>query len=418
MELYSDGLGINPDGLVVSLPAGTAADYLDGTRVLKPGPGIDAAEHAAAQREADAANAWLNAGTIPGVGTPYEDMARGALLDLRALTSPDGSLVAANHPYWDYAWPRDNSFAAVALARTGHLPEATAILGFLEKIQYDDGSFEARYLTDGSGPPDDRAPQTDGTGWTLWALGRVVASAPEADRAALVGRFSQLLDRSTTHILALIDNPDNLPPASPDYWETRERHLTLGTAAPLLAGLEASTQLFTVLAQSSPDAAFSAATAAKAASSADGAVRLAAAITDRFGSRGYPRHITGGASDTATAFVLPPFIAEPLDGAVDAWEASVPAMLRPAGGLAPGGSWRNDGISWTPETAIYALAAAHQGQDETARNWLTWLDEHRTDSGALPEKVLADGSPAAVAPLAWTNSTVLLALAELDRTQS
>src|SRR5690554_2650587 len=72
VELYSDGLAITPDGLVVSLPAGTVADYLDGTRVLNPGPGIDATERAAAQQEADAANAWLNAGTIPGAGTEYE----------------------------------------------------------------------------------------------------------------------------------------------------------------------------------------------------------------------------------------------------------------------------------------------------------------------------------------------------------
>ena len=36
-------------------------------------------------------------------------------------------------------------------------------------------------------------------------------------------------------------------------------------------------------------------------------------------------------------------------------------MLRPAGGLAPGGSWRDDGISWTTATSSYALAAAALG---------------------------------------------------------
>ena len=40
-------------------------------------------------------------------------------------------------------------------------------------------------------------------------------------------------------------------------------------------------------------------------------------------------------------------------------------------------------------------------------------DAHRTSAGALPEKVLADGSPAAVAPLAWTAATVLLTLDRL-----
>jgi GH15 family glucan-1,4-alpha-glucosidase len=46
---------------------------------------------------------------------------------------------------------------------------------------------------------------------------------------------------------------------------------------------------------------------------------------------------------------------------------------------------------------------------------LRWLDEHRTREGSLPEKVLSNGTPAAVAPLAWTAATVLIALDELTR---
>ena len=40
--------------------------------------------------------------------------------------------------------------------------------------------------------------------------------------------------------------------------------------------------------------------------------------------------------------------------------------------------------------------------------WLDWLDRHRTPAGSFPEKVLADGRPASVAPLAWTAAAVLL----------
>jgi hypothetical protein len=36
--------------------------------------------------------------------------------------------------------------------------------------------------------------------------------------------------------------PDGLPPKSPDYWETRSE-VTLGTAAPLLAGLRSAADL-------------------------------------------------------------------------------------------------------------------------------------------------------------------------------
>ena len=85
-------------------------------------------------------------------------------------------------------------------------------------------------------------------------------------------------------------------------------------------------------------------------------------------------------------------------------------MQRPAGGLAPGAGWKNDGISWTPATALFALTAASIGDTSQARQRLTWLDEHRTDQGALPEKVRSDGSLAGPAPLAFTDALVTLAV--------
>ena len=84
------------------------------------------------------------------------------------------------------------------------------------------------------------------------------------------------------------------------------------------------------------------------------------------------------------------------------------------GGVAPGSSWKDDGTSWTPETALLALAYAGSGRPADARRILRWLAEHRTAAGSLPEKVLHDGRPAAVAPLGWTASLVLLTLARLE----
>lgn len=90
-------------------------------------------------------------------------------------------------------------------------------------------------------------------------------------------------------------------------------------------------------------------------------------------------------------------------------------MRRPAGGYAPGEGWKQDGISWTPETALLALAAASSGDTATAEQLLDWLGNHRTAAGSFPEKVLHDGSSAAVAPLSWTAATVVLTVASLRR---
>jgi GH15 family glucan-1,4-alpha-glucosidase len=397
VDLYGAGVALDADGDVVIVPAGTPALLHAGTRVLDDGS--DASVALAEQQRA-----WLADGTVPGADGPYADMVTDALLDIRTLLGDDGAVVAAWTPYWRYVWPRDASFVAVALARTGHLADALDVLGFLARVQEADGGFEARYLPDGSGEvPDDRGRQTDGTGWALWAAGEVVAAAPEQDRVATATALRPLVDRATAHAERLVAG-DGMPPASPDYWEVAEDAVTLGTVAPLLAGLEQAAAVYTVL--DAPEE------ADRARAAAD---LTRAAVEDEFGDGSdYGRYADGSQADAASAFTLPPFQPEPLTGALDAWTASAAAMARPAGGLAPGAGWRQDGISWTPQTSLYALTAAANGRADEATAWLDWLDAHRTDLGALPEKVLADGEPAAVAPLAWTAACVVLAVTELD----
>ncbi|MCB7136913.1 glycoside hydrolase family 15 [Cellulosimicrobium marinum] len=443
IDLYQDGVAVTGDA-VLRLPPGAAATYLDGSRVLDPasldpaalaagvdpadgeanrlaqvaGTPLDAAtllDPTAADAAAHASRQWLADGVVPGADGPYAALGEAALLDLRALVLDNGAALAAPSPRWRYVWPRDASFTAAALARTGHVGDAVRVLGFLTQVQEDDGSFHARYLPDGSGVPDDRGLQSDGTGWVLWACAVVLAETPEGDRANVVRALRPLVDAATDHALSLVDGTDALPPASSDYWEVEPTSLTLGTAGPLLAGLEAADDVYRVAARH--DGVGTARVRALAA--ADAADRLRDAVERAFGTQGYPRHVTGGPRDASVAFVLPPFQPAPLDGARAAWRASVTSMLRPAGGLAPGAGWREDGISWTPQTTLYALAAASSPDADDradAREWLRWVDDHRTASGAIPEKVLADGSPAAVAPLSWSSALVVLALVELDTT--
>jgi GH15 family glucan-1,4-alpha-glucosidase len=111
---------------------------------------------------------------------------------------------------------------------------------------------------------------------------------------------------------------------------------------------------------------------------------------------------------------MPPFTDRPSADVVNAWRRYQVDAMRPAGGLAPGVSWKQDGISWTPETALVALAAASDGDSLVAAHWLDWLGAHRTSWGSLPEKVNSDGTPGGPAPLAWTAASVILAVAALD----
>jgi glucoamylase len=400
--LSSGTIAWDGDGVVREVPAGSGT-VLPGTRVLAGTPRT--AELVAAEQ------AWLAAGTVPavpeltGAGDGSADLVRSALLDLHVLGATYGLPVAGWTGPWRYVWPRDSALVAAALARTGHVADADRVLTFLGRVQPPSGVFQARYRPDGS-VPDARGTQLDGSGWALWATAEVAQALPPAQRPAFVARHRALLDRSTAAALHAIDDADDLPPASADYWEVPEHRTTLATAALLRAGLEAAATLEGYADQP-----------AAVDRDAAAAHRLGAAVTRRFGPDGYPRRLGGrpGSVDLGVAFLLPPFAAEVDPDAHAAFLAAAGPMARPAGGLAPGGSWRRDGVSWTTATSSYALAAAASGDRAVALDRLRWLAAHRTAEGSLPEKVLADGRPAAVAPLGWTAAAVVLAADELAR---
>lgn len=357
---------------------------------------------------------WLGEGTVPGEGTPYGAVSEKALLDLRGLTVDDeaGAVLAAGTGAWRYVWPRDAAFVAVAYARTGHGDDAREVLGFLQRHQGDDGSMAARYLPTG-GLPDGRPGQEDGPGWALWAVREVVTAEPDAGvRQTTLRTLAPLVVRSTHRLLHRLDARTGLPAPSPDYWEVNEQALTLGIAATSLMGLEAATALTGegVLTERDWKAAGVDPGDLPALTSA-----LRGRVIEEFGPD-FVRH-AGGVVDAAGTFLLPPYLGCAVPGADRARRDAVPAMLRPAGGVAPGAGWRSDGVSWTPETGLQAVAAASGGDVEEARGWLDWLAAHRTEQGSFPEKVLYDGRPAAVAPLAWTSALWLIAVDELGRTE-
>jgi hypothetical protein len=126
--------------------------------------------------------------------------------------------------------------------------------------------------------------------------------------------------------------PSGLPSASPDFWERAEETTTLGTASPLLAGLHAATHLWR--ADGRTDRAIECAAAA---------AKLQRAIDKTFGSDGYPRCVGGDDADAAVTFLLPPFLDSPSHDVLTAWEQARSDLYRPAGGLAPGAGWSNDG---------------------------------------------------------------------------
>ena len=408
LPLYSETVALRDVGVRELVPVGSPGSVIRGTRVLVDAVDPDALVEAEAR--------WLAASAS---WTTSEDawspMLRDALLDIRVLHH-EGASVAAWTRHWRYVWPRDSAHAAVALALAGHRAEAEAILAWLEGVQRDGEWFEARYDPVTRLTPDDRARQLDGHGWVLWALDHVDAANRAAGDSATVDRRARLLESSLATIESNLDPRTGLPPVSPDYWERPESRLTLGTAAPLLVGLRAAQRIGARSAAgvaAGPDSSKAepagppSGLELRAGGAAD---LLEAAVVERFARRRFQRYPGGGGHCASLAFLLPPYLETAVPGADDAFDEACASMARPAGGLAPGAGWKRDGISWTPETALFAASAVATGRSDVAARYLGWLDRHRTAVGSFPEKVRADARPAAVAPLAWTASIVVAAV--------
>jgi glucoamylase len=414
--LRADGITVGPDGELTNVPVASGATYLPGTALVATAepPTAIQAQRIASDR------LWLRSAERPGRGTPYADMADRALLDLHLLQQPNGAQLAANRYHWRYVWPRDASFAAVALSATGHHADAEAILRFLSRVAPDRGIWHARYRPDGSGdPPDDRRRQLDGSGWVPWALWFWLKTHPDRQHAeAFVTAVAPMVIKSANAIVRSFGD-DDLPRATPDYWEQGGHRLTLGIAAPARLGLRAAVDLVPLLGEDPTawrQAAFEIDAGIRREFGARGYPRtIADANRDKFADHGYPLPFENAGHDAAVTFLSPPF-APTEDLIRGSFRRTGLAMQVPNGGLRPGEDWETDqDVAWTPTTALFALAAAGYGEAAIAERYMSWLDEHRTALGALPEKVNEAGEPASVAPLGWTCSLVLLALIELER---
>src|SRR3954452_5431489 len=235
VPLLASAVVIGENRQRLPLAAGDPAGVFPGTRVMQRPQLADGGREQ---------GGWLHAGRVPALDGRYDDMVRTALLDLRTLTMPNGASLAGWPQAWRYVWARDAAFVAVALARTGHTDDAFAVLRYLQSVQAADGSFQARYLPDGSGrAPDARGEETDGPGWALWALEQTVLAVPARQRGAAVASLRLLATRSTARLLELTAGPGVLPPASRDYWEVADERLSLGTAAPMAVGLRSAAAL-------------------------------------------------------------------------------------------------------------------------------------------------------------------------------
>jgi hypothetical protein len=288
----------------------------------------------------------------------------------------------------------------VAFADTGHLGDAYKILAFLERVQLPSGWWAARYSASGIPVSDGRPAELDADGWVPWAVWSWSVAARAGGRGYLTGlrRLWPMVEAAADAIVRAL-TPAGLPVASMDYWEEGEQ-VTLGTAAPLLAGLRAAVGIAGELGDGSSARPWARAAAA-----------LSLGIQAGFGRYGFHRlAYDGSGADVAVTFLGPPFETESSAIGLAAGRA-MRSLALPNGGILPGSDWDgNRTAAWTAETALFALYYAETGNHRIAARIMAWIAAHLTSLGSIPEMVDAKGRPVSVAPLAWADAIVLLAL--------
>ncbi len=136
---------------------------------------------------------WLNSGTR--ASTPdaaiNKLMDRGLLATALHCDGVNGGVIAGFHNgAYPYVWPRDAVYAAITLARTGHLTEAENVYAWMKNTTYRDteswgrkGFWKQKYSTDGYviwG-----APQIDETAvfpWGVWYQYKMTADSTVLNR--------------------------------------------------------------------------------------------------------------------------------------------------------------------------------------------------------------------------------------------
>ncbi len=138
--------------------------------------------------------------------------------------------------------------------------------------------------------------------------------------------------------------------------------------------------------------------------------------TRSFGAEGYPRHVGGAARRGGDLPRRPDRLADaPAPGCSArsagprrTWPAPRAVSARARAGSRP--------TSAGPRRPRSSPRPGRARDNATGRRRCSgWLGSHRTAAGSFPEKVLHDGRPAAVAPLAWTAALVVIARHELSR---
>lgn len=169
------------------------------------------------------------------LGKPIIELFNRSLLTIRTHTSKNGGIIASGdsemlqfgRDYYEYVWPRDAAFTAVALAKAGDFNTAKKFFEFAKSVITPEGYFMHKYRPDKSlgsswhpwvrNGVSQYPIQEDETAVVIWALWEYYKISRNLEFVEKV--YNGFIKKASDFMSSYLDDKTGLPKASYDLWE-------------------------------------------------------------------------------------------------------------------------------------------------------------------------------------------------------
>jgi len=173
--------------------------------------------------------------TFYGLGPPIVDLFNRSLINIRTHVNKNGSIIASGdsemlqfgRDYYEYVWPRDAAFTAIALEKAGDFNASKRFFQFCADVVSEEGYFMHKYRPD----------KSLGSSWHPWVGGGKKQFPIQEDETALVlfalwqhytlskdlefieSIYNSLIKKTAEFMVNYRDDKTGLPAPSYDLWE-------------------------------------------------------------------------------------------------------------------------------------------------------------------------------------------------------
>lgn len=345
------------------------------------------------------------------------------------IASGDSAALQRGKDTYAYVWPRDASYAALALNAAGDNQTARAFFGFCNEVISEEGYFHHKYSPDrslgSSWHPwwrhnELHLPiQEDETALVIWSLWHYYEWSKDLEFVELV--YNSLIKKAADFMVLYRNEETKLPKASYDIWEEKFGVNTF-TASAVYAGLQAAADFAKLLGKVKSEAIYR-----RVAEEVKTAIleQLYDQETGNFIKLLHHRQniAPDKTIDASSIYSIYNFGVLPAtdERVKRALEQTVVALEHPRGagsiGRYQGDTFfrvgQNEGNPWFVTTlwlAQYYIAIAKTNQDlDIVRKYLAWAQQGARPSGVLSEQLHPEtGFQLSVAPLVWSHAEFVI----------